>query len=197
MTSLVDHQKLRDNVEQLTSRLENDDVFGHVWPRVHTTLSSDVLSTSKFVQYGNDYEFRSDEAEERGGSGAAPSPLRYLLSSLAFCMQGFYAKGASVVGVELDASEVGVLTYMDMRGEHLIGEVPPNPQWFVVEAKFTTDSEVAAVLAMVDDANSRCPVRNLLDKAVPIYEQIYRNDEPVRDTFPTDADANWNWQSPK
>jgi uncharacterized OsmC-like protein len=194
---LVDRQKLKANVDDLETKLSADPHFGHVWPHVATTLQSDVLSNSQFVQYGKEFEFRSDEAEARGGAGEAPSPLRYLLSSLAFCMQGFYAKASSITDVDLAGSDVGVLTYMDMRGEHRVGDVPPNPQWFVVEARFATESAESSVLKMVDEANARCPVRNLLSKAVPVYEQIYVNDRPVRDTVPSDVNANWTWRSPK
>ncbi len=195
--ALVDRKKLRDNLEHLAARLESEPEFGKVWPSVETSLVSDVLSRSEFVQYEKDFEFRSDEAVVRGGGGEAPSPLRYLLSSLAFCQQGFYAKASAITDVVLDGADVRVLTYMDMRGEHRVGDAPANPQWMVIEARFTTDSGVENVLAMVDEANVRCPVGNLIRKAVPIYEQIYRNGELVRDTVPDDVDANWEWRSPR
>lgn len=195
--TLVDRQKLRDNLEYLTRRLEREPDFGKVWPRVETSLVSNVLSRSEFIQYDEHFEFRSDEAAARGGGGSAPSPLRYLLSSLAFCQQGFYAKASAIVDVVIDESDVRVLTYMDMRGEHRVGNVPANPQWMVIEARFSTKSMPENVLAMVDDANARCPVGNLIRKAVPIYEQIYRNGLLIRDTVPGHINANWEWRSPR
>lgn len=195
--ALVDTAKLRDNLEYLAGRLESEPDFGKVWPSVETTLVSDVLSRSEFVQYEKHFKFRSDEAAVRGGGGEAPSPLRYLLSSLAFCQQGFYAKASSITDVVLEGADVRVLTYMDMRGEHRVGDVPPHPQWMVIEARFTTDSGTENVLAMVDEANARCPVGSLIRRAVPIYEQIYRNDELIRDTVPDEVDANWEWRSPR
>ncbi len=194
---LVDRQKLRANLEHLSERLKSEPDFGKVWPSVETSLVSDVLSSSKFVQYEKDFEFRSDEALLRGGGGEAPSPLRYLMSSLAFCQQGFYAKASSITDVVLEASEVRILTYMDMRGEHRVDDTPANPQWMVVEAKFTTESATENVLLMVEEANARCPVGNLLRRAIPIYEQIYRNRTLISDTVPDGVNVNWGWHSPR
>ncbi len=126
--ALVDRRKLSANLEQLSEMMKSDSSFGEVWPQAETDLVSDVLSVSTFVQYEKPYELRSDEAVLRGGGGAAPSPLRYLLSSIAFCSQGFYAKASAITDVVLEASNVKVLTYMDMRGEHRVDETPTNPQ---------------------------------------------------------------------
>jgi uncharacterized OsmC-like protein len=71
-----------------------------------------------------------------------------------------------------------------MRGEHLIAGIAPNPQWIVIDARITTPGTDEQVLALVDEANARCPVYNLVAKAVPIYERIARNGTVVRDTIP-------------
>ena len=195
--TLVNREKLSANLEQLSDKMKSDSSFGKVWPQVETNLVSDVLSVSRFIQYEKPYEFRSDEAVLRGGGGAAPSPLRYLLSSIAFCSQGFYAKASTITDVVLEASNVKVLTYMDMRGEHRVDETPTNPQWFIVKATFTSQSGKENILAMVEEANRRCPVTSLIRKAVPIYEQIYLNETLVHDTIPDDVVDNWEWASPK
>ena len=88
------------------------------------------------------------------------------------------------MGCEIEDLEIDVLTYMDMRGEHLIDGIAPNPQWILIEADVSTPGTGEDVLAMVDEANARCPVYNLVAKAVPIYERISRNGVVVRDTVP-------------
>jgi hypothetical protein len=87
----------------------------------------------------------------------------------------------------LAALDIDVVTYMDMRGEHLIDGIPANPQWIVIEAAVTSPSPASVVLAMVDEANARCPVYNLVAKAVPIHERIMHNGTVIRDTVPDDA----------
>jgi uncharacterized OsmC-like protein len=146
-----------------------------------------VHAVSRFVQYDKDFVFECDESEDRGGRAEHPSPLRYFLSGLAFCQQVWYSKGAALAGCELAALDIDVVTYMDMRGEHLIDGIPANPQWIVIEAAVTSPSPASVVLAMVDEANARCPVYNLVAKAVPIHERIMHNGTVIRDTVPDDA----------
>ena len=114
----------------------------------------------------------------------APRPLRYWLSSLAFCQQVWYAKGAAIVGCEVVALEINVETFMDMRGEHLIDEIPTHPQWFLVTALVDSPSPSKDVEAMAEEANSRCPVYGLLSRAVPIYNRLLHNGVVLKDAIP-------------
>jgi uncharacterized OsmC-like protein len=180
----VDTAKLRDNVAATARRLEEDPSAGHVRPRVTTSLVGNVHARSDFTQYDREFSFECDEATSRAGDGEHPSPLRYFLSGLAFCQQVWYAKGAALVDCELDDLVIEVLTYMDMRGEHHVGDVPAHPQWIIIEAEVTSSSDGPTVLAMVDEANSRCPVYALVARAVPIYERIRLNGATLRDTVP-------------
>jgi uncharacterized OsmC-like protein len=182
----VDNQKLASNVRDTATLLRDDPGAGHVTPVVHTRLIADVQARSDFVQYGKEFSFTCDESEGRAGRGEAPSPLRYFLSGLAFCQQVWYAKGAALSDCRLDGLDITVRTYMDMRGEHLIDDIPPNPQWIIIEADVSSPSPAATILAMVDEANARCPVYNLVAKAVPIYERIVHKGTTLRDTVPPD-----------
>ena len=180
----IDIDKLAANVTETTALLRSDPTAGHVRPNVKTRLIADVQAQSDFVQYGREFSFRCDESDDRAGRGEAPSPLRYFLSGLAFCQQVWYAKGAALVGIEIEELELDVRTYMDMRGEHLIDGIPPNPQWIVIEARVSSPGSGDDVLAMVDEANARCPVYSLVSKAIPIHERIVHNGSVLRDTIP-------------
>lgn len=185
----IDARRLRDNVTDTTATLRADETAGHVRPRVSTSLIENVHARSEFIQYERAFSFECDESSGRAGSDAAPSPLRYFLSGLAFCMQVWYAKGAALADCVIDDLRIDVLTYMDMRGEHLIDGIPPNPQWIVIEAHVDSPSDAGAVLGMVDEANARCPVYSLVSKAVPVYERIIHRDRLIRDTVPEGLDA--------
>lgn len=171
-------------MEETAVRLIGDPTAGHVRPLVKSTLVHNVHARSDFVQYDKEFSFECDEADGRAGTSQAPSPLRYFLSSIAFCQQVWFAKGAALAGVEVEELEIDVHTYMDMRGEHKVGEVPPHPQWIIIEANVMSPSPPSAVLAMADEANARCPVTTLVAKAVPVFEQIRLNGVLVRDTVP-------------
>ncbi len=180
----VDTVKLRENVEATAARLRDDNSAGHVRPRVTTQLIEDVHARSDFVQYDRPFSFECDESTGRAGRGQHPSPLRYFLSGLAFCQQVWYAKSAALVGCGLDDLVIDVITYMDMRGEHHVGDVPAHPQWIIIEAEIASPADAATALAMVDEANSRCPVYALVARAIPIYERIRLNGDVIRDTVP-------------
>lgn len=181
----VDINKLKDNVNSMAETLATDDSAGHVRPRVITRLIENVNARSDFVQYDKEFSFECDESEGRAGKGESPSPLRYFLSGLAFCQQVWYAKGAALAGCEIEDLVIEVRTYMDMRGEHLIDDIAPNPQWIVIESRVDSPSDSTRVLEMVDEANARCPVYSLVSKAVPIYERIHHGETVLRDTVPT------------
>ncbi len=183
----VDLEKLRGNVESTAELLVSDPSAGHVRPRVVTRLIENVHARSDFVQYDREFSFECDESDGRAGKGEAPSPLRYFLSGLAFCQQVWYAKGAALAGCEIENLVIEVSTYMDMRGEHLVGDVPPNPQWIVIEATVDSPGTHDQVLRMVDEANARCPVYNLVAKAIPVYERIHHGTVLIRDTVPSNS----------
>lgn len=182
--TLIDQQKLRANLEDKVALLNSDPTAGFVRPRVSTRLVRDVNAESKFVQYGKEFEFQCDEAIDRAGEGQAPSPLRYFLSGLAFCQQVWYAKASAIVDLELTDLEIDVSTFMDMRGEHHVGDVPANPQWILIEARIESPAGEGPILRMVDEANSRCPLYALVSKAVPCYERIHLRHQVIRDTVP-------------
>lgn len=168
----------------MATLLATDASVGHVRPFVKTTLVHNVHARSEFVQYDKHFTFECDESDGRAGEGQAPSPLRYFLSSIAFCLQVWFAKGAALADVEVEDLEIDVQTYMDMRGEHRVGDAPPHPQWIMVQARVSSPSSTEAVLRMAEEANARCPVTTLVARAVPIYEQISLNGELIRDTVP-------------
>lgn len=172
----------------MVSRLEADPSGAIRIPSVSATLQENLRNEVRFTQHDREFVFHSDELEFLGGDATAPSPLRYFLSGVAFCQSVWYVKGAALATCELESLRIDVHTYLDVRGEHKVGEgVPPHPQWFVVEASVGSPSSSDSVLAMVDEADARCPVFGLLKLAVPVYERVLHNGEVVRDTVPADV----------
>src|SRR5688500_19396876 len=110
--ALVDREKLRSNHEQVVARLTADEAFGLMRPQVTARLVRDVSVESNFVQYDRDFTFFSDEAKERGGFETGPSPMRYFLSGIGFCLLGWCAKGTALLEVEVKALEVSLRTFL-------------------------------------------------------------------------------------
>lgn len=181
---LIDRARLRRSLEAISRRAEIDESSGAMRPWVEASLVRDVEGVSIFEQYGRRFEFRSDEAEARGGHDAAPSPMRYLLSSIAFCLIGWTAKTWAAHDVEITSLDVEVRTLLDMRGEHRVGDVPPHPQWFVLEVRIDDDATPERSVALLREAVARCPITALIDRAVPVYLMLRQRGWTVLDNRP-------------
>lgn len=185
VASVIDAPLLAGTVRSTADRLTHDATAGVVRPWVSTHLEQDVRSVARFEQYGQEFTFRADESVDRAGQGSAPSPMRYLLSGIAFCVQVWCAKSAAMHGLPVADLRVDVRTFLDMRGEHLVGAVPAHPQWFVVDVSIHTDAgDADAVVTVVTEALRRCPVSSLVTRAVPVHLVVRRNGVVVHDARP-------------
>lgn len=182
--SIVDHEVLRENYESVAEKLRNDEEAGLMRPYVSTRLIENVSVESTFVQYDKDYTFYGDEAKSRGGYERGPSPMRYFLNGVAFCLQGWCAKGSAFAEVEIDGMELDITSFLDMRGEHGFEDIPANPQWLVLDIRVKSPSPAERVLEMADWGISRCPLSVFVRKAVPVYERVTHNGKVIRDTVP-------------
>ncbi len=188
-SELVDRPRMRASLERIAERTGADAASARMRPWVVATLERDVTAVSRFEQYGTRFEFRSDESVERGGHDSAPSPMRYLLSSIAFCMAGWCAKTWAARDLAVHSLEVGVRTCLDLRGEHLVPGAPPHPLWFVVEVAIDDDAEPETAVALAREAARRCPTTALMALAVPLHLILVQRGRTLLDTRPEDLRA--------
>jgi uncharacterized OsmC-like protein len=181
---LVDRPRLRASLEHISATAASDEASYRMRPWVHAELERDTVAVSRFVQYGTRYEFRADEAVERGGHASAPSPMRYLLSSIAFCVLGWCAKSWAAADEPLHRLEAKVRTELDLRGEHRVGDVPAHPRWFVIELVVDDDTDAATAVELALDAVDRCPTSSLVAAAVPVHLMVRHCGTLVCDTRP-------------
>ena len=185
--TLIDRDALRANHERMVARLAADPTFGLMRPAVHARLVRDVSVESTFVQYDRTFTFNGDEARDRAGHETGPSPMRYFLSGVAFCLAGWYAKGSAVLDVPIDGLELDLRTLLDMRGEHGFDAHPAGPQQLVVELTVTGRADAARVLEVIDWGGARCPLSALVRAAIPVYERVTLNGSLIRDSLPQSA----------
>lgn len=185
--ALVDRAVLKANHELVADRLRADPGFGLMRPYVSATLVRDVSVQSDFVQYDRPFTFLCDEAADRGGHETGPSPMRYLLSGVAFCLLGWVAKASSLLDVELTACSATLRTFLDMRGEHGVEGAETNPQWLVIEATVESAASPEDVLRVIDHGRAHCPLTVLVGKAIPVWERVVLNGRVIRDTVPPEA----------
>ncbi len=186
--SRVDREKLRSNYESVVGRLEANDAMGLMKPYVSAELIEDVSVELSFEQYGREFTFYGDEASDRGGHERGPSPMRYFLSGIAFCMLGWYAKGSGFADCDVEAMGMDIRAFLDMRGEHGFEDHPVHPQWLIFDIRVASPSSPESVLAMVDWGDERCPLGAFARRAVPVYEIVTHNGAVIRDTVPADLE---------
>lgn len=187
---IVDTGTLRRNHEAVAARLAAEAGFGRMRPVVHARLVRDVSVASTFEQYGREHLLLGDEAADRGGHETGPSPMRYLLTGVAFCLLGWIAKAAALEEVELDGAEATLRSFLDMRGEHGVGGLPPEPQWLVLEVALNTPGDPAAALAAYERGRSHCPLTALVGRAIPVWDHVTVNGRLLLDTVPAGRDVD-------
>lgn len=169
-------------MDELRSRIATDSEAGIMRPWLRATIVEGVHGAAEFEQYGRSHRFESDEAIERGGSGSAPSPLRYLLAALAFCSQGWIAKEFAERSVDARTDTVDARTMIDMAGELGIGAAAPHPPWFVLDIACASDAvDDDALIEAVRAGVARCPVASLLAAAVPLRLLVRQGDSILLD----------------
>jgi uncharacterized OsmC-like protein len=186
--TLIDRERLRSNYEGLVGQLRDEPDQGFRRVGVDARIIKDVTVEATFEQYDREWLLIGDEAVSRGGHEEGPSPLRYFMSSIAICQLGWWAKGSAAVGCDLEALEVGVRTFLDMRGEHGVGGHPTHPQWLALHIRASSPSTADTVLQMIEWGDERCPLGVLVRMAIPIYERVEHNGSIIRDTIPADIE---------
>ena len=184
--SLIDRTHLRGNYEGLAGQLSGDPDQGFRKVGVDARIIQDVTIEATFKQYDREWSLIGDEAVSRGGHEKGPSPLRYFLSSIAICQLGWWAKGSAAVGCDIEALEVGVHTFLDMRGEHGVGSHPTHPQWLIWDILVSSPTPSEEINSMIDWGDERCPLGVLVRMAIPIYERVTHNGSVIRNTIPPD-----------
>ena len=155
------------------------------WVSAHST--GELAVTIEFEQFGRQWHLVSDESRERGGSELGPSPMRYVLAGLSSCLLGWIAKVADERERHCDIESLTIRTMLDMRGENAIADVPPHPQWFVLDLTFA-DEQSSHEQSIIREAIARCPISALVAASAPLYvlsrqgERIITDDrpEPIR-----------------
>ena len=159
---LIDRPRLRASLEHLADRTRDDAASARMRPWVVATLERDVTAVSRFEQYGTEFEFRSDESVERGGHDSAPSPMRYLLSSIAFCMLGWCAKTWAARDVAVRSLETAVRNVPRPARRAPRGRSAAAPAVVRREVRIDDDADPETAIALVREAARRCPTTSLM-----------------------------------
>lgn len=174
---------LRKTVLVTTEKLRANPSGGIIRPYVETRLVRNVSAAATWEQSGRAFSVRSDEAPGRGGDGEHPTAIRYFLSGISFCLAVWYAKAAALADVQLDSFELRLEAAFDMRVEYGLPPAP-GPEYVIASAQIASSASADAIRGIAEEAHRRCPLANLVARAVPVYVRVIHGGGVVLDTVP-------------
>lgn len=178
---IVDGAALRENVRSMAAGLKDSPTAGVGKVRVRTELLGQVTARASWTQYGREFELLCDEAPGRGGTGEAPSPLRYFVAGVAFCLELWYAKGAALAACELERLEVDLEASLDFRPEFRLERVDGRTDSILIDVRIQSPSSSELVLRAVDEGNDRCPLRAMVGAAILLHDRVQHNGRVIRE----------------
>ncbi len=139
-----------------------------------------MCTVADFGEYGR---VTLDEPVANGGSGQGPSPLQTVLGALCGCESVTFHRTAAEMGLSYDSLDFEAAFTIDIRGRQGDRSVRPHFQTVRVRAVVATTEPVAALAAVIEETEARCPVMNLLvDAKVDLRIEWVRDDGGTRNT---------------
>lgn len=136
-------------------------------------------STRSVIDCGEYGTFVTDEPVAHGGTGEGPSPLQAVLGALCGCESVTFSRTAEEYGFAYDGIEFDAAFTIDIRGRKGDRSVRPHFQTVKVEATVTTDETEDRLREVVEEAEARCPVLNLVQDAGVDVEMVWIRREIV------------------
>jgi uncharacterized OsmC-like protein len=165
-------------MESIRSAIET--ASGYLREHPAAAAATDAAATAvleeglRFRVAGPKGELTSDMAESVGGGATAPTPAWLLRAALASCDATLVAMEAAREGIELTDLEVTVESDSDFRGILGVDDtLDPGPVAVRVRIQLAADGTPDDHLReIVQRAESRSPVRDALERAIPMTTEI-------------------------
>lgn len=127
------------------------------------------------LHYGT---FVTDEPEAHGGTGDGPSPLQAVLGSLCGCESVTFNRTAKEFDFSYEGIDFEAAFTIDIRGRQGDRSVRPHFQTVKVQATVTTSETEERLREVVEEAEARCPVFNLMRDADVDVRVVWVRQEP-------------------
>jgi len=133
------------------------------------TVTGESESPSKLMMAVRGFSFAIDEPESFGGTNAGPSPVEYVLSSLAGCINVVVHMVAAERGVNIRGLRLTVEG--DLDPSRLMGSPTDNRSGFsaiALTAEVDSDASAEEIDEILRIAETRCPVKDNLNNPTPM-----------------------------
>lgn len=146
------------------------------------TAGSTMKTVIDFGDYGT---ITTDEPTAHGGTGEGPSPLQTVLGALCGCEAVTFNRTAADLDFDYSDIEFEAEFTIDIRGRMGRRDVRPHFQTIRVQATVTTQESENRLAEVVEEAERRCPVFNLVVDAGVNVRMVWVRREPVEDSQPS------------
>ena len=151
----------------------------HVFFKAATEWQEDVRCTAKVRHFP---PMTIDEPPVLGGQDAGQNPVELVLVALGTCQEIMYSAYASVMDIPLDSVKVNSKGNLDLKGMFgLDPEVPAGFTDITFETTIESSADNAALLKLVEAAESNCPVLDILTRQVPVSGNVSINGTNMKD----------------
>ena len=158
-------QKLEEAILGLIKSIQNNPEQAHVVFRANSKLEHGFLAD---VNVRN-FNFKSDEPIELGGTNQGPNPVEYVLGAFAACQEIVIKAYATVLGIQLNSVEVDVEGDLDLHGFLNLTEARPGFTSVRYNTKIETTETDSVKLQQLEELSiKRCPVLDIVRNAVQV-----------------------------
>ncbi len=173
----MSRDSLKAALEDCIEVVKQDPSSAKIVLTARTHLEEDVRAIAKIRDFP---DMVVDEPPVFGGSDQGMSPGEVLLTALGTCQEVMYGAYASVMGVQLDELKITCHGDLDLHGMFALDEtVPPGFTAISFETQIKSPDSPEKIRALVEMAQSHCPLLDTITRQVPIHGSAYLNGELI------------------
>ncbi|MFW6111689.1 MAG: OsmC family protein [Candidatus Bipolaricaulota bacterium] len=131
-------------------------------------VNSDSVAGMSVESKVRNFEFITDEPEEKNGTNQGPTPVEYLLASLGSCICIMTRMMAGKMELEIDSVSTEVEGDIDYSGIANPEKVRPGVGEIRVKVEVKGDLSEDQKRKIVETAENRCPVTDTLKHSVDV-----------------------------
>lgn len=132
------------------------------------TIDSETQAGIQVKSSVRDFEFVTDQPEEKNGTNQGPTPVEYLLGSLGSCISITSRMMADKMNLNLDSVSTKVEGDIDYDGMVNPEKVRPGVSEIRVKVEMNGDLSKGEKEKIVDRAEKSCPVTDTLKNEVNV-----------------------------
>ena len=169
LTGTIDAIRAKPDLANFKFRARNQWLEGG---HSRTTIT-DFDGAAQTHRHSKPFLLEADEPPVLLGGDRAPSPVVYLLHSLAGCLAGTIAYHAAARGVRVEQIETQIEGDIDLRGFlGLDGNVRPGYKQIRVKMRVKADCPETQLKEIVQFGPRYSPVYNVITSAIPVEVEL-------------------------